>query len=1126
MKQAIKLTCTFGLSILCMIAILGTGNAQTFRGTILGTVIDQSAAAVPGAQITIKNQGTGLTRTTTTEDSGTYHVPELPVGQYSVAVTKEGFESVTLGDVDVRVAGERRVDVTLKAGRVESRVEVRAEVPLVTTTEDTLGGTIQATQVDNLPVNGRDYTKLIFMTLGVTGSPDQMTDSPGSFGEVSVNGARGRSDNYLLDGTDMNDGYRNNPTINQAGVFGTPATILPVDAIAELAVLSNFAPEYGRNAGAVINIVTKSGTNTLHGTAAEFFRDTAFDARNFFNDVQPGGFLPPKDAFHNSQYGGSLGGPIVKDKTFFFVDYDGQRESGALASRACAPSPGDLQSAATAIGGPGMINPVVAGILKNNPWPATSVSDANCPNVTTSNPFRNRISSFIGKIDQNFNEKNLLTGRYYFGDSDQNFPLSLVNGGALPGYNTLTPTRINLVSLSYVRVVSSTEVNEVRFGYNRFYETFYPQDKSFDPASVGLDTGVSTQDFGLPLMRFTGLASLGSNLSLPRGRTDENWQFIDNFSWKVGRHDLKLGYEFRRTPVSQFFDAGYRGRIDFRYADAQTSLEQFLLGIPSGGRAAEGDSRRNTAQNAHAWYLQDGFRISRRLTFNSGVRWDYFGVIHEKDNLLSNFDPVNGLRAVGSRGLSSLYNRDLNNFAPRLSVAYDLTGKGKSVVRAGWGVFYDTFSQDFFLGQLPFNTFNPGPAYNGIGAKPVLFSFGVATDASGNILPLSANQPVFPQSSFAASDVFAVDQHIRTPYMENYNLNVQQQIANGVVLQVGYVGSEGHKLFRYRDINQPTQAMINSHDPQATGGCCAARPFDNGPFPPSPPSPAGTTFFYVNNFESSANSNYNSLQTQLRITNLKGFQTTINYTWSHSIDNASDGQDFVANASQPNNSYRPDLEKGNSNFDVRHRFVWMWSYTFPTRHGSLARLSNGWGINSVITLQAGQPFHLNFFDDYDGTGEFFPRPDVAGSPFAGTSAPDNFVNLSAFHVPCTLNPAGDGFADACIQGTQHQGNMGRNSLIGPSFRQFDFSVFKDTQINERLKVQFRAEFYNLPNHPNFASPLYPGFSAAADYNGVDPVTGRGLGFFPLTQTGDVGVGNPFLGGGGPRGVQLALKFIF
>ena len=308
---------------LCLLAVglmfsSRTAQGQTFRGAILGTVIDQSEAPVPGATVTVKNQETGLTRTTATEDAGTYHIPELPIGLYAVTAEKQGFESVTQGNVRVALASEQRVDVTLRPGRIESRVEVTAEVPLVQTTENTLGGTIAAPQVENLPVNGRDYTKLIFLNPGVAGSPDQITDSPGSFGIFSMNGARGRSNNFLLDGTDMNDGYRNDPAINEAGVFGTPATILPVDAVAELAVLSNFEPEYGRNAGAVVNIVTKSGTNRLHGSAADYFRNAALDACNYFN---PGS--QPKAAFHNNQYGASLGGPIVKDKTFFYGDYEG-----------------------------------------------------------------------------------------------------------------------------------------------------------------------------------------------------------------------------------------------------------------------------------------------------------------------------------------------------------------------------------------------------------------------------------------------------------------------------------------------------------------------------------------------------------------------------------------------------------------------------------------------------------------------------------------------------------------------------------------------------------------------------------------------------------------------------------
>src|SRR5216117_3599534 len=307
--------------------------AQTFRGTILGTVTDPSGAVVAGAKVTAKNVNTGLERTTQTSADGSYSIPELPIGTYTATVSQSGFQTSSTTNVAVDVAAERRVDVALKTGEAVTVVEVSGEtLPQVETTTDTLGTTFTAAQAKDLPLNGRDFQKMIFLTPGVAGSPDQITDSPGSYGIFSMNGARGRSNNYLLDGTDMNDGYRNLPAINEAGVFGTPATILPVEAIAEAAIQSNFEAEYGRNSGAIVNIVTKSGTNNLHGSLFEFFRNSWLDARNFFNPKPD-----PQTAFRNNQYGLALGGPFVKNKTFWFTSWEGQRERVGLNSVARVP---------------------------------------------------------------------------------------------------------------------------------------------------------------------------------------------------------------------------------------------------------------------------------------------------------------------------------------------------------------------------------------------------------------------------------------------------------------------------------------------------------------------------------------------------------------------------------------------------------------------------------------------------------------------------------------------------------------------------------------------------------------------------------------------------------------------
>ncbi len=1092
-KNIFRFLTLFSVICLCAFAL----SAQTFRGKVLGTVTDQNGAVLSGAVVKAKNVGTALERSTTTDADGNYSIAELPIGTYEVTAEQAGFRKTVVTNVVVEVAGERRVDVSLDVTGGETTVIVNAQEQ-VETTSTTLGGSIQGRTVQDLPINGRDFTKALVLVPGMTGDPSGATDSPGSFGLFSANGNRGRSNNYLLDGTDMNDGYRNLPAINEAGVFGTPATILPLEAIEEVAVLSNFESQYGRNSGAVVNIVTKSGTNDFHGSIFEFFRNNALDARNVFNPKPD-----PQTAFRNNQFGGSLGGRIVRNKTFFFTSYEGQRERVGLNSSARIPDPREIS--AILMGGPKFgggvtLNPVIGRILARNPWgtpnrPLPLFDASGDPNLFVTTRALNDVDSFIGKIDHSFNENNQLTGRYFYGISDQSFPLAILGGNVLPGYNTVTPTNVHLVSISYLKIFSGTKVNEARFGYNRFDEGFFPEDQAFDPRSIGLNTGVTNpRDFGLPFIRIRNdaignIASIGSTLSVPRARVDVNLHFIDNFSWKLGSHDLKMGYEFRRTTVDAFFDAGYRGRLDF------DSLADFLTGTLSGGRSARGDSQRDTFQNSHTLYFQDNWRLNKKLTFNAGVRWDYLGVVGEKDNLLSNFDRQRGLVTVGSNGLDKLYNSDWNNFSPRLGFAWDLTGKGKTVVRGGWGLFYDAYSQDFFTGQLPFNTFNPGAAYNPIGAKPILFSFSTVGQIQNNV-------PIF--ADFLDSDVFAVDRNLRTPYIQNYNLNFQQELAKNLVWQIGYVGSNGTKLFRYRDINQPVNPRVST-----------ARPFDNGPFAPS-----GGTFFYVNYLETSAASNFNALQTSLNLRNIKGFTSQLNFTWSHSIDNASDGQDYVANATQPDNSYRTDFERGNSNFDVRRRLVATVSYDVPSLLENHKWLGDGWQFNAIVTLRTGAPFHVNLFDDYNGTGEYFPRPDLVGDPYAGTRAPDNFLNLTAFRVPCTLDGGG-----VCIPGTYHFGSLGRNSLIGPGYKNVDFSVFKTTKLAEHLNLQLRAEIFNILNHPNFSSPLLPSFAADASYNGLD-ANGRGIGFLPITVTPDVGIGNPFLGGGGPRNIQFSARLSF
>jgi hypothetical protein len=496
-------------------------------------------------------------------------------------------------------------------------------------------------------------------------------------------------------------------------------------------------------------------------------------------------------------------------------------------------------------------------------------------------------------------------------------------------------------------------------------------------------------------------------------------------------------------------------------------------------------------------------------------------VIGANNHAFSIFDAkTGGLETIGDSGEpASLYPKDWKNLAPRISLADDLTGDGKLVIRAGGGIYYDGPSQDFFVGNQAYNTNagEAGPAFNGIGfASPVVST-------------ITANTPIF--GSYSPSSVFTVDQKLVTPRYASYNLNIESQLAKKVAIQIGYVGSQGRHLFHFRDLNQFNN-VAGSIDSCGNGQTIT---YGNQCFPTySVGSYVDIPLYYINQIETSAFSNYNSAQATLKVQNWRGVTSTLNYTWSHSIDDASDGLDFVPNASQPDNSFNPRGDRASSNFDVRHRLQWFWTYNLP-KSSHAAWAASGWALDGMFNYATGQPYTVSYLfeGDYNGGGEYFGRPDIIGNPYAGRSG-TNLLNEAAFAAPCTVDtdPTSATYGN-CING--HPGSEGRNAFNAPNYANFDFSLTKTTHLTETATVELRIDTFNIFNHPNLSNPLLPGFGVDVFGSshtvgdrlvaGSDP-TADGPQFMSTTATPDVGSGNPYLGGGGPRSAQLAVHFIF
>src|SRR5277367_788977 len=592
--------------------------AQSFHGSIRGKVVDPNGNVIAGAKITAKNGATGQVRDSTTGDDGAYVLAELPAGEYSLTAEYGGLSPVGQ-NVIVNVGSDTTANFDLT--RVEKRVEqltVTEEAPVIDTTRDVLSEVVDQKLVAELPLNGRDFGKLVALSPGTTVDPSGVAGTQGGFGQFNINGNRDRSNNYTLDGTDNNDPFFNNSALNQTGIGGAPASSLPIDAIKEFNLQSQFPAEYGRNSGSVVNIVTKSGTNKFHGSGYEFFRNSALDARNYFNSDSQ------KSVFQNNNFGASLGGPIVKDKTFFFGAYEGQRERVGSDFLLLVPTQAQIQQARTIAGAINgtpsnpVINPGLDAILGFYPKSDTS----QIPGVVRDT---NNGNNLIAKIDENLTNTELLTGRYAFSQSYQIFPFGSPGGyGAgsrLPQFAQTSPARVQVVSVSLLSTLSPSKINEVRFGYSRYRTSFSSLDANFDPNSTALNFG--TGKLGLPEFDFTNIENLGATgFSVPRGRTSQTFQILDNFTWLRGRHTFKFGGEFRRAEISNFNDNLERGIYQFTagvglspdpvvdaLADFYTGGTQDANFCCSYVSVDAGNTQRTTYNNGFSFFAQDDYRM-------------------------------------------------------------------------------------------------------------------------------------------------------------------------------------------------------------------------------------------------------------------------------------------------------------------------------------------------------------------------------------------------------------------------------------------------------------------------------------------------------------------------------------
>ncbi len=990
-----------------------TAWGQLVSGAISGTVKDATGAVTPGAKITVRNVETGITRTVQSDASGRYLVTNLAPGHYEIQAELTGFQTEVRRGVSLTLGREAVVDLTLRIGQVQEQVVVTAEAPLVDTSSAALTGLVDQQQVTDLPLNGRSLTQLTTLQTGVLSYTSRST-STGTGQNITINGARPRQINFLLNGTHIMNVFGKSP----GGISGNQ---LGVEGVREFTVMANsYSAEFGRSAGGVINAVSKSGTNTFHGTLFEYLRNDKLDAREFFEPR-----VPP---FKRNQFGGNLGGPIRRDKTFFFVNAEFLRER---LGRTIIPN---FPTAAARQGIlPG--RPVFTVVPAVKPYldlmPIPTGQDLRDGTALDTVSFSEPTNQYYGnvRIDHQFSDSDSLFGSYVIDDSDQ------TTFGTIPLFFEQNPYRSQYVALEETHIFSPTLLNTAHLGFNRSKTNLLP---SCDDSIAPLEFAPGKKCFRLSV---TGVSVPSVSLG-PRIWFFNSFQYGDTVSWTPGNHALKFGGYFERLRLNGMQESSGTGLYDF------TSLENFLRATPRFYRAPKPGLNlwRGMRQNLFAFFANDSIRLRPNLTVNLGVRYEFINSPVEVDGLLSNLPCLLCPARVGEPLFD---NPSLKSFSPRVGVAWSPGESQNTSLRAGFGIFYDQLLHHLWA-DIPFHS---APLWEEIQISTAGLPFPNAFD----LFRANPNDPRF-QTSF----VFGIDADPPQPYMMQYNFSGQRQLPGQIVVQAAYVGSVGRHIQRNVD-NQAFPTILP----------------DGRIFFPADSVRRNPNFaeYRIRVFDT--NTSYNSLQLALRRRFAQGVGFQVSYTWSKTLDMMSEAQ---GTGDAPNDTTFatlpdfPKLDKGRAAFDAAHNFTANFTVDLPFGRGlsgASAKLLGGWRTQGIWSLQTGLPiavligfdnarFRSNRNQGRPNLNPGFDKENVIlGTPNETGDISRPFLDPKAFSLPEA------GFL----------GNLGRNIFSGPGLATVDFSLIKNTGITERVNLEFRSEFFNLFNRANFSHPSQTAFSA-------------------------------------------------